>query len=104
IALARAVPPTAIFAGADIAALGVLRSADERSIAVPEGLSVTGYDNVFTAGISSISLTTVDESGEHTGAVGAGLLLERLQGRTQAKHVVIDPKLIARRTSSAPGR
>lgn len=100
--LDRAEPPTAIFAGADIAALGVLRAAESRGLRVPEDVSVVGYDNIYVSTINRISLTTVDESGQMTGEVSARLLLERIAGRTQAVHYVVTPRLVARATSAAP--
>jgi LacI family transcriptional regulator len=96
-ALSGPVPPTAIFAGADIAALGVLRAARERGLRVPEDLSVTGYDDIHMAAM--LSLTTVDESGQLTGSKTARLLLERIEGRTQPIHYVISPRLVPRGTS-----
>jgi len=93
--------PSAIFAGADIAALGALRAAEEHSLKVPEDLTVTGYDNIYVSSIGRISLTTVDQSGQLTGANSARLLLERINGRTQSAHYVIAPQLIARDTSKA---
>jgi LacI family transcriptional regulator len=101
-ALDRPTPPTAIFAGADIAAFGVLRAAEERGIRVPEDLTVTGYDNVFASTIGRVSLTTVDQSGPLTGKLSAKLLLERIDGRTQPIHSVISPRLVVRSTSAAP--
>jgi LacI family transcriptional regulator len=101
-ALARPVPPTAVFAGADIAALGVLRAAEERGLEVPRDLSVTGYDNIYISTIGRVSLTTVDQSGHLTGSVSARLLLERISGRTRPVHYVIAPRLVARGTSAAP--
>jgi LacI family transcriptional regulator len=101
-ALARPVPPTAIFAGADIAALGVLRAAEERGLRVPEDLSVTGYDNIYISTIGRVSLTTVDQSGHLTGSVSARLLLERINGRVRPVHYVVAPRLIARGTSARP--
>jgi LacI family transcriptional regulator len=95
-------PPTAIFAGADIAALGVLRAAEERGLQVPQDLTVTGYDNISVSAIGRISLTTVDQSGQLTGATSARLLLERIEGRTQSAHYVIAPQLVPRDTSGAP--
>jgi LacI family transcriptional regulator len=101
-ALDRATPPTAVFAGADIAALGALRAAEERGWRVPEDLTVTGYDNTFLSSIGRIDLTTVDQSGRLTGATSARLLLERLGGRSRAVSHVIDCTLVPRGTSAAP--
>jgi LacI family transcriptional regulator, galactose operon repressor len=105
-ALGQAEPPTAIFAGADIAALGVLRAAEELGLRVPEDLSVAGYDNIYTSTINRVSLTTVDQSGHITGAESVRLLLERIDGRTEAQRFVVSPRLMPRRTSgpaAAPG-
>ena len=101
-ALARPVPPTAIFAGADIAALGVIRAAEERGLRVPEDLTVTGYDNIHTSSIGRISLTTVDQSAHLTGSMSARLLLERISGRARPVHYVVAPRLVVRGTSAAP--
>jgi LacI family transcriptional regulator len=95
-------PPTAIFAGADIAALGALRAVEERGLRVPQDITVAGYDNIYVSTINRISLTTVDESGQMTGEVSARLLLERIDGRTQAVHYVVTPRLVARTTSAPP--
>ncbi|WP_022867270.1 LacI family DNA-binding transcriptional regulator [Schaalia vaccimaxillae] len=92
-------PPTAIFAGADSAAFGALRAADELGLHVPDDLSITGYDNVHTAGLSRVSLTTIDESGIQTGQIAIRLLLERIDGRKDSVHEVITPRLVARSTS-----
>ena len=97
-------PPTAIFAGADIAALGVLRAAEERGLRVPEDLTVVGYDNIYTSSINRVSLTTVDQSGHLTGAESVRLLLERIDGRTEARQFVVAPQLVTRRTSGPPAR
>ena len=99
-ALDRRYAPTAIFAGADIAALGVLRAAEERGLRIPDDLSVAGYDNIFTSQLHRVSLTTVDQSGSDTGATAARLLIDRINGRTEAVHHVIVPRLIERGTTA----
>lgn len=99
-ALDRRYAPTAIFAGADIAALGVLRAAEERGLRIPDELSVAGYDNILTSQLHRVSLTTVDQSGADTGAIAARLLLDRINGRTEAVHHVIVPRLIERGTTA----
>jgi LacI family transcriptional regulator len=101
-ALDRSQPPTAIFAGADIAALGVLRAAEERGFRVPEDLTVVGYDNIYISSIERVSLTTVDQSGHLTGAASARLLLERINGRTEVTRFVVAPQLVTRGTSGPP--
>jgi len=95
-------PPSAIFAGNDISALGVLRAAEEKHVRVPEDLTVTGYDNIYPSTIGRVSLTTVDQAGHLTGSKSAKLLLERIEGRIEPVHSVITPRLVARSTSAAP--
>ncbi len=92
--------PTAVFAGADIAALGVLRALEDRGLSVPEDLSLCGYDNTYLAGVGRISLTTVDQSAAQTGTTSAELLLERIHGRREAVHRVIRPTLRLRSTTA----
>ncbi|MGC9500578.1 LacI family DNA-binding transcriptional regulator [Streptomyces sp. WG7] len=53
--------PTAVFAGSDLQALGVLEAARVRGLRVPEDLSVVGYDDVPLAQWSSPPLTTVHQ-------------------------------------------
>jgi LacI family transcriptional regulator len=103
-ALSRAERPTAIFAGADTAAIGALRAADEFGLRVPEDLTVTGYDNTDLASIPQVSLTSVDQSGELAGATSARFLLERLNGRTTSVVFSVTPRLVERRSSAPPAR
>ncbi|MGW8574768.1 LacI family DNA-binding transcriptional regulator [Streptomyces niveus] len=53
--------PTAIFAGSDLQALGVLEAARVLGVQVPEDLSVVGYDDIPPAQWSSPALTTVHQ-------------------------------------------
>jgi LacI family transcriptional regulator len=94
--------PTAIFAGADIAALGVLRAVEERGLVVPQDLSVAGYDNIYASTIGRVSLTTVDQSARLTGSIAAKMVLERIKGRIASTHHVITPQLLERATTAAP--
>ncbi|GAA4429034.1 LacI family DNA-binding transcriptional regulator [Georgenia halophila] len=51
--------PTAIFAGNDLEAMGLLRAARDRGLRVPEDLSIVGYDDLQVAAWTTPRLTTV---------------------------------------------
>jgi LacI family transcriptional regulator len=102
IALNRQDPATAIFAGTDTVALGVLRAAHELGLRIPEDLSVVGADNIQVSGLPQIALTTVDPSGRLNGSMSARLLRERIGGRTNPVTYAVTPSLVVRRTTAAP--
>lgn len=54
-------PPTAIFAGSDLQALGVLEVARARGLRVPEDLSIVGYDDIPLIQWVSPRLTTIHQ-------------------------------------------
>jgi LacI family transcriptional regulator len=90
--------PTAIFAGHDELALGVLRAVVESGLDV----SVAGYDDVPLASHPMISLTSVDQPGAAMGARAVRMLLERLAGRTDALHETFVPILRPRGSTRPP--
>ena len=94
--------PTAIFAGADIAALGVFRAAHELGLRIPEDLSLAGYDNTTIASLAAVDLTSVDQAGPEIGATAARLLTARFDGRTRSLLSSTAPRLIVRRSTAAP--
>jgi LacI family transcriptional regulator len=101
--LARRHRPTAIFAGADIVAMGVLDALTEAGLSTPGDIAVAGYDNTTFAAFGPISLTTVDQAGNQMGANAARLLTDRIADRTRATtQVKLSPTLITRRTTAAP--
>jgi LacI family transcriptional regulator len=57
--LALPEPPTAIVAGCDAQAFGVLQAAAERGLRAPDDLSVIGFDDVPVATWASPALTTI---------------------------------------------
>ena len=88
---------TAVFVGADLIALGVMQYARSIGIAVPEKLSVVGFDDIPWAQISQPPLTTVeipvgDMAAE---AVEAVLRKSRDHGEPRRK-IVFDMSLVER--------
>ncbi|MFE3036601.1 LacI family DNA-binding transcriptional regulator [Streptomyces canus] len=101
--LARPHRPTAIFAGADIAAMGVLEALAEAGLSVPGDISVAGYDNTTFASFGPISLTSVDQAGHEIGDNAVRLLLERIADRNRTSvQVKLTPSLVPRRTTAPP--
>jgi LacI family transcriptional regulator len=102
--LSRPDRPTAIFAGADFAALGVLRAASELGLRIPDDLSLAGYDNTTLAASAPINLTSVDQAAHDLGATAARLLGERMDGRSRSVLTSTAPRLIIRSTTGPPPR
>jgi len=101
--LARGVRPTAIFAGADVAAIGVLNAVYEAGLRVPEDISVVGYDNTAFAALGPISLTSVDQDGQAMGTNASRLVLERIESkRSRSVLLSTSPTLVPRRSTASP--
>lgn len=92
--------PSAVFVANDLAAVGALDAAEDAGLIVPDDISIVGYDNLSMAGLHRISLTTVDQPRAEMGRIAVRLLLERLdEGRREARHVVVAPRLVVRATT-----
>lgn len=78
--LALEEPPTAIFAGSDLQALGVLETARTLGLRVPDDLSVVGYDDIPLASWVSPRLTTVHQPLMEMGREAARLVIRLSEG------------------------
>lgn len=100
--LAGATPPTAIFAQNDQMAVGVLRAARERQIAVPEQLSVIGIDDIPLATHFEPPLTTVHQDFAAIGRTAAQLLTQALADPlAPPEHVRLAARLMVRNSTAA---
>jgi DNA-binding LacI/PurR family transcriptional regulator len=75
--------PTAIVAQSDLLAMGVVRAATDLGLAVPEDLSITGYDGIELPWYSG-SLTTVVQRGEEKGRRLGEMLRAAMTGERPA--------------------
>jgi LacI family transcriptional regulator len=92
--------PTAIFAASDVQAFGVLDAAARAGLAVPEDLSVIGFDDIELA--SAIGLTTVRQPLRASGQAGARLLLDALDGGAGGAAELPELTVVKRRTVGPP--
>lgn len=95
-------PPTAVVCYNDMSALGLLRAAEECGIAVPDTLSVTGFDDIFFAALARPALTTVRQPRREMGRKAMEILLAIFNSSPAEKAIVIRGDLIVRRSSAPP--
>lgn len=97
-------PPTAIFACNDEQALGAIEAARSRGLAVPEDLSIVGFDDVPVARWSSPPLTTIHQPLSQMGRLAATMLAALIEGREPDHHrVELATRLVVRSSTAAPG-
>lgn len=94
-------PVTAIIAGNDTIALGVIEAAARSNIAVPDELSIIGFDDMPLSGTQLIALTTIRQPVEAMARTAASRLLDRMgrQIPPAPSHDILPIHLIQRRTT-----
>ena len=101
--LVDAASVTAIVAGNDLCAFGVLDALAEVGVRVPRDMSVAGYDNTPVAAFRAIGLTTVEQFATDIGTEAMRSVLARVSRRDRpARHVRVPARLIERATTGPP--
>jgi LacI family transcriptional regulator len=96
-------PPTAVFAGSDETALGVIEAARVRGLRVPEDLSVVGFDDTPVARLAAPPLTTVRQPLREMGAVAVRTALRLAAGEAvDSHHVELATELVVRQSTARP--
>lgn len=95
--------PTAIFAGSDIQAMGVLRAARRCGLRVPEDLSVIGYDNLPLATWTDPPLTTINQPLRDMAGIATQMLLDLSAGTEPAtSRIDLVTELVVRESTAPP--
>jgi LacI family transcriptional regulator len=95
--------PTAIFAGSDEMALGVIEAARGHGLRVPQDLSVVGFDDTQLARMASPPLTTVRQPLWEMGGVALRTALRLAAGETvESHHVELATALVVRGSTAPP--
>lgn len=76
--------PTAIIAGNDVIARGMIYAAQSRGLNVPNDISITGIGDFSSSESSFPSITTVRMRPNEVGKKAASVLLERINGDREA--------------------
>jgi len=94
--------PTAIVAGADAIAIGVLETAKDMGICVPDELSLTGFDDVTYAALLAPALTTVRQPVALMGHLAFETLLAQMNGDPIPPTALLDVTLQIRDSTCPP--
>lgn len=96
--------PTAIFAGNDEMAIGVMKAARDRGLDVPGDLSIVGFDDLPMASRVWPNLTTVRLPIRDMGRMAAEKLTAGLRGLDAATIIQpeVDPSLVVRDSTARP--
>ncbi len=97
-------PPTAIFAGSDMQAMGVYEAARQHRRRIPDDLSVVGFDDLPMSGWVSPPLTTIIQPLAQMAAMATRTVLALLDGRadTSSNRVELTTSLVVRASTAPP--
>jgi LacI family transcriptional regulator len=100
-------PPTAVFAGNDLTALGILWAARDHGLRVPEDLSLIGLDDIRLAREVNPPLTTVALPRNQIGSMAMQMLLDIMSESQEpqsepVRHNVVETHLVIRQTTAGP--
>ena len=92
-------PPTAIVCGNDVLAVGALLEAQHLGIAVPQQLSIVGFDDLELAAHIRPALTTVHVPSQEMWRLAADRVLAALRGEALPRTTQIQVALVVRESS-----
>src|SRR5258708_6702315 len=95
---------TAIFAANDVMAFGVVKTALERGLRIPEDLSLIGFDNIEFSGIVHPPLTTIHQPKYEMGHAAVEILLRLAANKDKQipEHRLLGVELIERQSCREP--
>lgn len=82
---------TAVFAMADVMAIGAIRALKDHGLRVPEDVSVIGLDGLTMGDYTVPKLATVRQSVEELAERSIQMLASQIEGKSGTKHVTIAP-------------
>ncbi|MBR8742962.1 LacI family DNA-binding transcriptional regulator [Nocardiopsis sp. MG754419] len=101
--LDRGALPTAVVAGNDLCARGLMATLTRAGHLVPDEVSVVGYDDSPIARLPFLRLTSVRQDVSRMAELAVAAAAARLdQGRTASDHMVLTPTLTVRESTAPP--
>lgn len=95
---------SAIFAANDLSAIGAVRAVFESGRAVPEDVSVVGFDDIHISAFVRPQLTTIHQPSSEIARRATEILIALIHGRrVRQRRYLLEPRLVVR-ASTAPLR
>lgn len=93
-------PPTAVFCGNDILAIGAIVGAKEKGFRVPGDVSVVGFDDMEISSYYDPPLTTMAVPAYEMGQMAAKILIENVRGEIKTpQQCLLETRLIVRKSA-----
>jgi LacI family transcriptional regulator len=100
--LSASEPPTIIFCGSDLIAMGAMNALEEASLRVPEDVSIIGIDDISFAYLARPPLTTIRVPRERLGVTAFHALEKMLQlKRRMGAEYHLETELVIRKSTAA---
>ncbi len=97
-------PPTAVFAGNNLLAIGVLKAIHARGLKIPDDVALASFDEMDWTSVLTPGLTVIEQPIYEIGRVAAELLFQRIADPSRPiQHKVLQGRLLVR-GSSGPHR
>ena len=98
--IAKGELPTALICCNDLMAIGFLDECEHNGIKIPEEISVIGFNDIPSASLERIALTTMRQSTAEMGFQAVELLHKKISHPESGnEYVILDSQLIVRRTT-----
>jgi LacI family transcriptional regulator len=101
--LALEEPPTAVFAAADMMAIGAMRAVQAAGLRVPDDVAIVGFDDIQIAPLINPPLTTIRQDKIGLGLAAARALVEQIENPDITPPVLTLPVELLVRASCGGG-
>ena len=92
-------PPTALYAGNNLLAVGIMRAINELQLRIPDDVALVSFDELDWMSLVQPSLTVIAQPTYKLGSTAARLLLTRIQdGHCPVQSIVLKPNLRIRQS------
>lgn len=100
--LALSPPPTAIICGNDVLAVGAILGARNAGLAVPDDVSVVGFDDIELAVVVEPALTTIRVPHRRMGRAAAQKLLGMIESSDAGNSIQFETQIVERDSLTGP--